>query len=156
MTDIAFDIVSFRNQFTNQFPDPPYSDALIESTWNVATCYVSNSDTGCFLKTDCRIVAINLMTAHLLTLNIASNPTGTQPTIPQNGFVESSTIDDVTVSIQSFNTQSEFVWWLNQTAYGQQLAALLSKASSGGLYVGGYNELGSFRRAGGNFVPPSN
>ena len=151
-TEIAFDIDVFRAQFPGQFPDPPYTDSLIEATWNVATCYVSDNDTSCFLSTDCRRVALNLMTAHLLALNIAANSAG-NPTLPQGGFVDSSSIGKISVSVQTFDTKSEFVWWLNQTAYGQQLASLLKKSSVGGFYIGGYNELGSFRRAGGRFIP---
>jgi len=150
---IEFDVVIFRAQFFNQFPDPPFTDAVIETYWNQAVCYVSNIDTQFFLNTACRTFALNLMTAHLLTLQVANNPDGASATIGQGGFVSSSSIDKISVSVQAFDTKSEFVWWLNQTAYGQQLAALLAKSSVGGVYYGGNNELGSFRRSGGQFIP---
>jgi len=96
------------------------------------------------------------MTAHILTLTIATNPNGVNDTLSQGGFVQGSTIDKISVTLQAFDTNSEFVWWLNQTSYGQQLNALLRVSSAGGVYIGGYNELGSFRRSGGRFIPSSN
>lgn len=150
---IEFDVILFRDQFPNQFPDPPYTNDLIETYWNIATCYISDENCG-FLTGECRRVAINLMTAHLLALNIQSNIDG-ENVIPQQAFIESATISKITVSLQKFETKSQFSWWLNQTPYGQQLSSLLNASLVGGFYYGGYNELGSFRRSGGNFIPTS-
>lgn len=151
---IEFDAALFRAQFVGQFTNPPYTDSLLETYWSIGTCYVSDSDTQLFLSTACRRVALNFITAHLLTLNIAAN-TGSADTLPQTAFVESSSIDKISVSVQSFTNQDQYEWWLNQTPYGQQLLALLAASAVGGAYFGGVNELGSFRRAAGQFIPPS-
>jgi hypothetical protein len=145
---IVFDPDAFREQFPNQFPESEYPDSLLQVYWDTAICYISDEDYGC-LSGDCRLAAINLMVAHLVT--IADKSTSGE----QTGFVESATIDKISVTLQSFDNKNQFQWFLNQTPYGQQLYALLYVKSVGGSYYGAYNELGSFRRSGGRFFPHS-
>lgn len=146
MATLQFDATLFRQQFPGQFLDPPNTDAILELYWNTAICYVS-PDTGEFMTADCRRQIINLVVGHLIT--IAGNATIGQ----QSGFIESASIDKVSVTIQSFDNKNQFQWFLNQTPYGQQAYAQLHVASVGGFYFGGRNELGSFRRSGGDFSP---
>jgi hypothetical protein len=49
--------------------------------------------------------------------------------------VQSATIDKITVSLTPPPATSEFLWWLNLTGYGAQLAALLSVHAVGGFFV---------------------
>jgi len=148
MTDIAFNFALFQGQFP-EFVDPPYTSILVEAQWNIATCYISVKNCGS-LTDACRAFAINAMTAHLFKLqtNSANVPSGGKST----GFVQQANIAQISVSIVAPPTNaSQFHWWLNQTAYGQQLLALLKAKSVGGLYVGGRAELSSFRKSGGVF-----
>lgn len=145
-TIIDFDADLFRAQFPNQFPNPPNTDEILELYWDIAICYISNNAAG-RLTEDCRRQAINLMTAHLI--QIADNATSGQ----QSGFVESASIDKISVKVQTFQNKNQFQWFLNQTPYGQQLYAMLFLATVGGFMAGAFNELGSFRRAGGVFSP---
>ncbi len=148
MATLSFDVDAFREQFPGQFPDPPNTDALVEIYWGAAICYVSPEVEGS-LSAECRRQVLNLVTAHLITL--AAQATAGQ----QGGFVASASIDKISVTIQTIESKSQFQWFLNQTPYGVQAYAILFAASVGGSYVGGFNELGSFRRAGGVFTPPS-
>ncbi len=148
MATILFDVDVFRAQFPGLFPDPPNTDAFIELFWDAATCYVSN-DTAGALSVACRTQVLNLVTAHLITI-MESAQAGNQP-----GFVVTASIDKISVTVQAPPSKSEFQFFLNQTPFGIQAYAMLYAAGVGGSYVGGFNELGSFRRAGGVFEPPS-
>lgn len=147
MATILFSAAEFRTQFPGQFLDPPNTDTLLEVYWNTAICYVS-ADTGGPLSVECRRRVINLVTAHLIT--IAEQTTAGE----QAGFVDSASIDKISVSVQTFANQTQFQWFLSQTPYGQQAYAIL-QAQGRGSYYGGLNELGSFKRAGGEFTPPT-
>jgi len=150
MATITFDADDFREQFPNQFDNPPNTDAILELYWDTATCYVSCEVVSCDpLSAECRQDVINLVTAHLITIADAAT-LGLQ-----SGFVESATEDKISVTMQSFDSQTQFQWFLNQTPYGQQAYALLYVQGAGGTYHGGFGELAAFRRAGGAFIPSS-
>lgn len=148
MATLAFDVAAFRAQFPGLFPDPPNTDSFIEIFWDSATCYVSTSTAGS-LSEACRRQVLNLVTAHLITLmesSVAGN---------QGGFVTTASIDKISVTIQPPDSKGAFRFFLNQTQFGIQAQAMLFAASVGGIYIRGSSrsELGSFRRAGGDFVP---
>jgi len=150
MASISFDIALFRQQFPD-FVNPPFTDAIIEGQWNIATCYITNEDYGC-LSGSCRAYAINAMTAHLLQLGINTAAGVERPGGKTEGLVISATIDKVTVNMQEPPTdKGQFHWWLNQTPYGQALLALLKTRAVAGLYVGGLPERSAFRKVGGRF-----
>lgn len=149
MATIDFDADLFREQFPDQFPDPPNTDAVLELYWDIAICYVSDIDEGA-LNGDCRRKTINYVVAHLITL-AAKATVGQQP-----GFIESASIDKINITVQSFESKNQLAWWYNQTVYGQAAYAMLhAKGAGGGYLASGLNELGGFRRAGGLFVPGS-
>lgn len=147
MATLAIDIAAFRAQFPGQFPVPSQTDAKIQILWDIAICYISDIDEG-VLQGDCRRKAINYVVAHLITLNDKATA-GQAP-----GFLESATIDKISVSIQSFESKTQFAWWMNQTIFGQAAYAMLQAKGAGGRYAAsGSNELGAFRRAEGLFIP---
>ena len=148
MATLLFDVDDFRAQFPGLFPDPPNTDALIEIFWDAAICYVSPETEGA-LSAECRRDVLNLVTAHLITLS-ESAQAGNQP-----GFVVSASIDKISVTVQAPPSKTAFQFFLNQTPFGVKAYALLYAHGVGGSYHGGFNELGSFRRAGGVFSPPS-
>jgi len=149
MAILAFSAAEFRAQFPGQFLTE--SDAILELYWDTAVCYVSPDDSAGIMSSDCRRTALNLMTAHLITV------AGAATIGMQSGFIESGTIDKVSVNVQAYPPTSQYQWFFNQTPYGVQLYALLSAQIVGGLYVDPFRkaELGSFRRAGGEFFPSS-
>ena len=148
MATLLFDVDDFRAQFPGLFPNPPNTDALIEIFWDAAICYVS-PDTEGALSADCRRQVLNLVTAHLITLS-ESAQAGNQP-----GFKVSASIDKISITVQAPPSKTAFQFFLNQTPFGVQAYALLYAHGVGGSYHGGFNELGSFRRAGGRFSPSS-
>ncbi len=144
MATIVFDVVEFRAAFPEFADDTKYPDALLQRHWDNATCYVSDEDYGC-LSGACRQQAIDLMTAHLVKIEegILSGD--------NSSFVQSATIDKVSVTVVPPPAGSQYAWWLSLTPYGQQLLALLKSKTVGGLYVSGRPEKSAFRKVGGFF-----
>lgn len=148
MATIAFNAASFRAQFPGEFPNPPNTDDLIELYWNVAICYVS-PQTGGVMTVECRTTVLNYVTAHVLKMSQGAADD------EQLGFIEQGQIDKISVKVMTFPVTSAFTLFLMATPYGSQALAILSAHNNVGFYVGGRNELGSFRRSGGVFTPPS-
>ena len=144
MAEITFDDAIFRASFCAFSDATLYPQSKLQSYFDAASCYVSPNEYG-RLRGDCRLRALNLMTAHLIALSdmIAQGNTPSQ--------VTSATIDKISVSMQPPASKGDWLYWLNLTPYGMQLNALLSAKSAGGLYVGGVAERSGFRRAFGGF-----
>ncbi len=141
---IVFDLADFRVRFPEFANIVDYPDATLQTFFGVATCYVTNADNPC-LSEACLTEALYLMTAHLL----AVNKLATEGKTPS--FVTSSTVGSVSVSRQPPPQSDQWIWWLNLTPYGMQVATLLSAAGVSGFYVGGAPERSAFRRVGGVF-----
>ena len=145
MAIIAFDIVAFRAAFPAFSDATAFPNALLEGKWITATCIISDDDEQCVLSTKQRTRALNLLTAHLLFIDglIAQG---------QNSvFVQSATVDKVSVSAVPPKGNSQFRLWLAITPYGNELLAIFKVATVGGFYVGGSPERSAFRRVGGRF-----
>lgn len=125
---ITFDIAAFRVAFPAFASIATYPDATLQGYWDVAILYITNSDYG-YLNGAARERAINLLVAHLITLSDLINA-GETP-----GLMQSATIDKISVTLTPPPVKSEFLWWLNLTGYGAQLAALLSLKAIGGFFV---------------------
>jgi hypothetical protein len=145
-----FDIPAFRIEFPAFANVIKYPDALLQSDWDLATCYISDTDYG-ILNGKCRYQALCLMTAHLQALKdiIASGQSGSS-TVP--GLVENSKIDKIEVKLTPPPVKTQWAWWLSLTGYGQELLALLQMLSVGGLFIRGLPEKLGFRRIGGIFA----
>ena len=141
MATIQFNEIAFRASFPQLASNPS-----LQAFWDTATLYVNDQTGGCYtggLTPAQQTWALNLMTAHLVAL---SNMlcAGETP-----GFVQSATVDNVSVTLTPPPQKNQWEWWLNTTPYGAQLLTLLSIVSVGGLYIGGRPELAAFRRPGG-------
>ena len=130
----------------------PYTNDFIQMRWDIATCFISDSDYGC-LKGVCRENALLYVTAHVIQLENAANGGSGNDKTASAGLITSASIDKISVTVQvpPGADKSQFSWWLNQTPYGQAALALLSTAAVGGLYIGGLPERTGFRRIGGGF-----
>jgi hypothetical protein len=141
---ILFDVDIFREQMPAFANATTYPDNTIEMYWDMATCYVSDLNCG-WLAGDCRRLAINYMTAHLLALSVLI-AAGQTP-----GLVQTSTIDKISVGLTPPPLKNQWQWWLMTTPYGAALQALLAARSVGGFYIGGLPERSAFRKVGGIF-----
>jgi len=141
---LVFDVALFRTQFPAFANVLVFPDALLQMYWDMATCYISDMNCG-WLNNGCRLLAINMMVAHLAALNVLI----AEGITPQ--LIKSSTIDKITVTLEMPLVPNQWRWWLNTTPYGMMLLALLLANSAGGFYVGGAPELSAFRTVGGGF-----
>ncbi len=130
MAVVVLDIAKFRERFTAFSDETLFPDALITTTFDTATIYVSDETSDCFPEKKLEL-AIYQMMAHLLTVQDAVNNGG------QTGTVLSSSIGAVSITIAAPKNSDEFEFWLNQTPYGQQFLALLNTVCVGGFYFGG-------------------
>lgn len=143
MTTIVFDAALFRTQIPSFADTVKYPNAVIESWWNIATDYISTTDYG-YLSGNSRVLAINLLAAHLMYL--AENPSG-----GGSGILTSASEGSVSVGLHVYQTKSLFLQWLLSSPYGRQLAALLNAKAAGGIYAGGDSMQGVIRGRGGWF-----
>lgn len=144
MTTILFDPSVFRAQAPQFANTAIYPDAQIQAQWNLATSYISDSRVvGAWERISAgqQVSALNLMTAHLMSLNLAI--ASGQPA----GVVQGASIDKISVQMVPPPDLNGWRWWLCQTPYGQQLVALLEVAAVGGRFVSaGAPVLAAFRR----------
>lgn len=144
-SNIQLDIPLFRLQFSAYSDAVKYPDSLIEMYWEEVKCFISDVNYG-YLFGDCRLLAMNCLLAHFMKIGEDTAGGG-------NGlaFETSASIDGISVSQLAPPAPNMFKWWLAQTPYGQQLAALLSAKSVGGFYIGGSCETSAFRKYRGLF-----
>lgn len=146
MSTVTLDIPKFRALFP-QFADPQaFPDPLITLQFEMACIYVSPEVCGCMTLAQ-RELAVYLMTAHLMALNVIIAGGNGQP-----GIVTSATVDKVSITLEAPPQRSQWAYWLNTTPYGQQLVALLDGLSVGGFFVGSLPERAAFRQVGGIFL----
>jgi len=142
---IRFNATTFRRRFPAFQSQTDFPDITLQGYFDTALCYIDNTKGGC-LSDDCREQALFAMTAHLCQLS-GMVIRGKTP-----GVKTGSSVSSVSVSLAAppFGS-SEWSYWLNTTAYGQQFLALLSGQVAGGLYIGGRCERAAFRKVGGRF-----
>jgi len=129
---LTFDPDAFRVSYTSFSDESKYPNDTLQGFWDFATVYITDENYQFVtLKNSARSRAINLMAAHLGTLQ-AMIDSGETP-----GQVQSSTIDKISVTLTPPPAGSQFSWWLGLTGYGQQLLALLQLLGVGGLFIPG-------------------
>lgn len=144
-------VARFRELLPEYKDDSKYAEPLISLMIDIACEYINPTDSACrSLRASSLEYAVALMAAHLLTLHLqrfsAAIPGG-----EQGGFVQSASIEDVSVTKAQIPARNAWQAWLSQTPYGQSLSALLHIKAVGGLYVGGMPERAGFRKIGGGF-----
>ncbi len=140
---IDLDLTSFRTNFPNYSDEESYTDTLLETQYEIGKCYITDND--CTLGETCREYALQAMLAHLVyirDLNTSGNATR---------IITSASEDGVSVSLSEPPSSNNFEYWLNVSPYGQEVLALLTRASAGGFYIGGSCERRGFRKIGGGF-----
>lgn len=147
MAEHTLDIATFRLLYPAFADVTKYPDAYVQAQFTAATSYLGKYD-GPLMCGDDLQLALYLMTAHLMQLNVMLTAGGATPTI---GIMTSATIDKVTVTNMPPPIKSGWAYWLCLTPYGTQLWALLRRLSAGGLYIGGRPERAAFRKVGGFF-----
>lgn len=150
MAEHTLDLDQFRATFP-PFADPAlFTDAFIESQWDLATAFMNPWD-SCFINGARLQQALNLLTAHLIFLSELINKGAASGGGAQVGPMASASIDKVAVSMVAPPTRNGWQYWLSSSPYGLTLWALLQALAAGGFYFGGSREREGFRKIGGRF-----
>ncbi len=141
MSNVVVTVNDFRTQFP-EFTSVLYTDGVVSRYLTMAEAYIST--TNFRIKPTTRILLIELMAAHLITL-AKIDPTTQQATSGSSpaGFETSATVGGVSVTLQAQMNKNSFDQWLNSTLYGQQYLALLTAVNPTGVhYIGIPNAFG--------------
>lgn len=123
MSEVVVSINDFRGSFP-EFQVADYPDALVQRFITMAEAYCSTKNFR--VKPAVRILLIELMTAHLITLsNIDPTTHESTGSSSVTGFETSASVGGVSVSLQAPIARNAFEQWINSTGYGQQYWALL-------------------------------
>ena len=136
MSEVVVTVADFRNAFVEFSNTTNYTDALVGRFITMAEAYCSTKNFR--VKPATRILLIELMTAHLITLNNI-DPTTHESTGSGEGagFETSASVGGVSVSLQAPVAKNAFQTWINSTGYGQQYWALLVANNPTGVhYIG--------------------
>lgn len=144
MAEQTLDLAVFRLQFP-LFADPAaFPDAYIQAQWDAAAVQISPWD-GAFMSGARLQRALNLLTAHLMQINLNMSTGGA------GGVMQSASIDKVAVAMVAPPARSGWQYWLASTPYGLQLWAFLKAIAGPGYFLGGLPERAAFRKVGGLF-----
>jgi Protein of unknown function (DUF4054) len=164
-----YDDTLFRTQFPEYGDTTMYPEVIVSMYWDMASNFIdptgpsASNDTSCpsaclcalqrmLLNGNSLALALNFLTAHLLSLATPVPPVGVAANPSQGGFETGARIGDISVQKLAPPVNDAWDYWLVQTPYGQALAALLKVVSVGGLSVGCIPERHGFRKYGGIFL----
>lgn len=136
MSEVVITLSDFRTAFPEFNNTTTYPDALCNRFLTQAQSYCST--TNFRIKPATRILLIQLMTAHLITL-AQIDPTTHQVSSMGDitGFETSANVGGVSVTLQAPIARDGFEQWINSTGYGQQYwAILVANTPTGVHYVG--------------------
>lgn len=138
---VVVSVQDFRDAF-KEFCNPvKYKDCLLVRFLTQAQAYISTK--SFVISDDIRLLLIQLMAAHLITLAEIDPVTGVVSSMAESaGHELSATIDGVSVSREATLSRSGEEQWLQSTGYGQQYLAILQSHSLGFYFVGRPNPWG--------------
>lgn len=125
---MTFDISIFKSTFPIFANSETYPDTAITAAGTEATYHIRDGVCGMPMADEnVRRYALNLMTAHILVLNVFTDKTTAKGEPTSGGNTFKSTIGSVAVENSKQNSFSidDYSYWLGQTEYGRRLLALL-------------------------------
>lgn len=144
MASIVFDVSEFRTWYPEFSSITVYPDAVLESNFSIAECYLENQ-TNSFWSEHCLKQGLYLLTAHIAK-------TGNLIASGQKAVLVASTgVAPVTVSLTPPPVGNSYNWWLQTTSYGAAYVALAQRMFGCGGYVGGWPERSGARKIYGVF-----
>lgn len=154
MANPPYNDATFRAQFPEFADETDYPTSKITAYYDMAALFIQGSRWHrAALSGNRLVVALNMLTAHLMTLGAQRDPSNADGNADdQGGYVTSATIGEVSVSKLAPPASDGWEFWLAQTQYGQMLWALLQLLAVGGFSLGGLAERTGFRKVGGLFL----
>lgn len=136
--DFIFPIEVFLAEFPEFNNATTYTQAMIARCGKAASKYITQWECGFPLSDpDDRMYALFLMAAHILSLRKAAQDEVAGGNTPAGGRVRKATVGAVTIETDSPNsyTSDDYIYWLSQTTYGQELLAYLNNAAPCGVFM---------------------
>lgn len=131
MVDVILTVEDFRQSMPQFSNETDYSNEIVNISIERAGYYINGGNCTC--PCNWRGYAYKLMVAHLLTLSTkAMNGDNSA-----SGRITSTSIDKISVSLDTPQTKDDWAYWLSLTPYGLELLALLNSKAPAGIYSGG-------------------
>ena len=133
---VSVSVADLRSAFPEFGSVTKYPNAYIQRFITQAELYISTVSGR--IRDDVRVLAIEYMTCHLMTLSaIDGGGNINSDSGSAGGVLASSTIDSVSVSFQGLVAGTAFEQWIQSTPYGKMYWALLQANNPVGVhYVG--------------------
>lgn len=126
----------FREAFPEFSDTDKYPDALIQRYITTASLYINKYNYR--LAPEIRLLALEYMTAHLITLFVNGVGNGSVAgSSTAGGTILSASVGQVSVSMQAPIATDAYAQWIQSTPYGKALWALLAAHCPAGIYFKG-------------------
>lgn len=136
-------VATFRSSLPEFADTTKYPNTYIQRFITQSTMFIT-TDSG-IIKDDVRVLAIEYMTAHLITLAAIDGAGNKVADGNSGGVLTSASIDSVSVAFQAVIAKDAFEQWIQSTPYGKLYWALLSANMPTGVYWVGTPRLHGIR-----------
>ena len=129
---VVVTVQNLRQAFPEFSDTTKYPDAYIQRFITMATMYISTVSGR--IRDDVRVLAIEYMTCHLMTLSAIDGKGNAQGDGNGGGVLTSASIESVSVAFQAVIANNSFEQWIQSTPYGKAYWALLQANNPAGIY----------------------
>ena len=125
-------VSEFRLAFPEFGNTTKYPDGYIQRFITMASMFITK-DSG-RIKDEVRVLALEYMTGHLITLSALDGQGNAQGDGNAGGVLSSAHIESVSVAYQTAIAKDMFEQWIQSTPYGKMYWALLSANNPAGIF----------------------
>lgn len=125
-------VAEFRLALPEFADTTKYPDAYIQRFITQSTMFIT-TDSG-IIRDDVRVLAIEYMTAHLITLAAIDGAGNKVADGNSGGVLTSASIESVSVAFQGVIAKNAFEQWIQSTPYGKMYWALLEANTPTGVF----------------------
>ena len=129
---VTVTVENLRNAFPEFGDVSKYPNEYIQRFITMATMYISTVSGR--IRDDVRVLAIEYMTCHLITLSAIDGQGHSQGDGNGGGVLTSASIESVSVAFQGVIADNSFEQWIQSTPYGKMYWALLQANNPAGIY----------------------
>lgn len=129
---VVVTVENLRNAFPEFGDASKYPNEYIQRFITMATMYIST--VSGIIRDDVRILAIEYMACHLMTLSAIDGQGNAQGDGNSGGVLSSASIESVSVAFQAVIASDAFEQWIQSTSYGKMYWALLQANTPTGIY----------------------
>ena len=144
MSEVTVTVAEWRQAMPEFSSATVYPDAYMQRFLTQATMYISKKNFR--IRPEVRVLAIEYMASHLLTLaavDAAGNANSNAETA--GSIVTSASVDNVSISTLAPIAKDAFEQWIQSTPYGKAYWALLTANNPTGVFYVGTPRLHGIR-----------